>query len=331
MDFQTIDKFLNNELDPEHRTVFIQWLHSPESEKTLKEYMHIFWMKRHDSLFEEYDEQKLYSELLTKINQSIPDEKNIAKVKFRTSYLKFAATITGLLLVSLAVYLTGNTINNDTTISSVVSISKKTTAGQRLTFSTFDGSVITLNSNSEIHYLQNDSARIVRLQGEAFFEVAENPELPFTVIGGALHTTALGTAFNVLSRPDKNCSYVSLINGRVEVQSDNNEYESLLLIPGEQVVYNNLKKSIAKKEWDYNKVFGWKDGILYFDDVKLEEIITKLQNWYGVSFEIEKIKNSEKHYSGKYDNEPLENVLESLSFIYGFKYKINEKEVKINF
>ena len=61
-----------------------------------------------------------------------------------------------------------------------------------------DGSLVELNSNTEVRVHYSDTRRHVRLlRGEAHFTVAKNTDRPFSVEAGDLAVYALGTAFNV--------------------------------------------------------------------------------------------------------------------------------------
>ncbi|MEE4452148.1 FecR family protein [Novosphingobium resinovorum] len=64
-----------------------------------------------------------------------------------------------------------------------------------------DGSVMTMNSGSELTVSMADQAREVELtQGEAWFEVAKDAKRPFVVAAGKVRVRAVGTAFSVRRR-----------------------------------------------------------------------------------------------------------------------------------
>jgi transmembrane sensor len=61
-----------------------------------------------------------------------------------------------------------------------------------------DGSVVTLNTASEIQVNYNEAMRSVELiQGEALFDVAKNKTRPFVVSAGDTNVRAVGTSFTV--------------------------------------------------------------------------------------------------------------------------------------
>lgn len=79
-----------------------------------------------------------------------------------------------------------------------------------------DGSLLELNSNSEVSVRFTPAEREVRLvRGEAHFTVAKNPERPFSVEAGEVAVRAVGTAFNV--RLADSSVEVLVTEGKVEV------------------------------------------------------------------------------------------------------------------
>lgn len=74
--------------------------------------------------------------------------------------------------------------------------------------------------------------------GEAYFEVAHNPEKPFYVKTPGLIVKVLGTHFNVISFPKEAEQEVSLYEGKVELMDDFNAKNNVVINQGEQACYN---------------------------------------------------------------------------------------------
>ena len=91
-----------------------------------------------------------------------------------------------------------------------------TRIGEQQTIELADGSVVTLNTGGQLVVDYSEPARRILLQrGEAYFEVAEDPERPFTVDLGTHAVTAIGTAFNVRKDPER--YQVAVIEGAVAI------------------------------------------------------------------------------------------------------------------
>ncbi len=80
-----------------------------------------------------------------------------------------------------------------------------------------DGSKVTLNTNTQVLVaLSNNQRRVEIKQGEAFFEVAHDPERPFVVTAGHERVIAVGTQFSVRREGDD--IRVIVTEGRVRVE-----------------------------------------------------------------------------------------------------------------
>ncbi len=213
-------------------------------------------------------------------------------------------------------------------------IIKSNLPGVKSTIYLTDGSKIILNAGSEVRYHKafSTNKREVWLDGEAFFEVAENKEKPFVVYSGELEVEALGTEFNVSNLFNKELVSVSLSEGKVAVRQIAKQLESIILQPGEQVNYDHQENNFsAVIDYDKLLVEGWKSGVLAFNHADLQKIKSRLELWYGVDIVIENFENRELSYSGKFENQSLENVLLSMGFVLDFKFELDGKKVFIKF
>ena len=222
-------------------------------------------------------------------------------------------------------------------IQEVEIIKKVNPKGRRSTITLKDGSTVTLNSESSLIYASDfgESMREVTLIGEAFFEVTENPHKPFIVKSGNITTTALGTSFNISNFPEDEKITVSLATGKVRVEKVNQSsdvgHKQHLLIPGEQIRYSVDAKKFEKLRSEDDGEYLWKDGIISFKQASLDDIIQKLERWYGVTIELSNQTNSVVNYDGIFSNQSLSNVLKAMSFSLNFKYAIDQETIKIIF
>jgi transmembrane sensor len=218
-------------------------------------------------------------------------------------------------------------------------IEKATHNGQHLTFGLEDGTEITLSSNSSLTYPNHfeDSFRTVYLKGQAFFNVAKDAKHPFIVRTGNVSTVILGTSFNIRYSEVKQKAEVSLVSGALKVQIDNNMLSDaeVVLEPGEQICIDMAKEKYTTNSFDPLEITGWKDGIIYFKESGLDEIVKILESWYDVEIKvIDKsgiTKNNKWTYTGQFSNQSLEYVLKGIGFVKGFKSTIEEKKVTIIF
>src|SRR5690606_37883074 len=159
-----------------------------------------------------------------------------------------------------------------------------------------DGSIVYLNSNSELRYYGNlIEDRQVRLQGEAFFEVAnrfkENRRQPFTVHTDQQEIEVLGTQFNVVSR--ENQEQTVLTEGSIRLKSLKKREENTLS-PGDMVELS-ADGSLAKSKVPIEEYTAWKDGIIYFEDRSLMDILTELKRMYPVEITTKQVPQKKIH------------------------------------
>ncbi|HOZ85602.1 MAG TPA: DUF4974 domain-containing protein [Niabella sp.] len=224
-----------------------------------------------------------------------------------------------------------------------------TLLGERKNIRLKDGSTIVLNAASTINVFENFGSknREVFLEGEAYFEVAHNKDLPFIVHTNSMDVKALGTSFNVKAYPDEKRTETSLIKGSVSVTLKENNNQSLILKPNQKIEWNssrtkapeiNPKNGIPAKNHIPQRVvptpsgeireIAWKDNKLVFDDDSLGSMIPVLERWYGVDIELSDESISHYRYSGVFEKEDIQTVLEFLKEAKQFTFKINKEENK---
>lgn len=286
------------------------------------------------SRFDEWDEEEQLKRVLEK-KRSTPPEQRFFKFPSSAWYKGVAATV-ALFAVALFSYLLVAESHDSQTLSEVdqlapVILTKFNPKGVKTKIHLPDNSVVYLNADSYLSYEKNfRDGRLVRLVGEAFFEVAKDSLRPFQVLTGRLATTALGTSFNIKAYSEVSNIQVTLSTGKVSVE-DQVSTEKLILEPGEALRLIGLNEKLGKMQTDPKAASSWKEGILQFEKTPMSEVVLLLERWYGVSF-----KGPEKwpdvKCSGSFrKNEYLSNVLKVLSHSVGFSYSIEEKTVIINF
>jgi ferric-dicitrate binding protein FerR (iron transport regulator) len=214
----------------------------------------------------------------------------------------------------------------DETISAVEMIQRNTPKGQKATFILEDGTKIFLNSNSEISFPKkfDDRTRQVVLKGEAFFEVAEE-ERPFIVQTGDIAVEVLGTSFNV-KESEEGLLSVALVTGKVRI--DDQKGNRLMLDPSEMMVFDRSGE-FRKTGFDPLEMTGWKDKTLVFKNNGIQEVKSRLENWYGVEISLKGEFPQNWSYSGIYQDETLENVLLGLSRATELTFSLQDKKVEI--
>jgi transmembrane sensor len=148
-----------------------------------------------------------------------------------------------------------------------------------------DGSTVWLNAASSIQYSLNIGTakqRVVKLDGEAYFEVAKNAAHPFIVETDKQSVEVLGTHFNINSYRDEIVTKTTLLEGSVRVLHPSTN-QSEILKPGEQSIVSI--SGIDVKGVDVDEAIAWKNGYFMFNNEKQESILRKVARWYNVEIE----------------------------------------------
>ena len=194
-----------------------------------------------------------------------------------------------------------------------------------------DGTKIWLNAGSSIKYPVrfNDTIRNVFLEGEAYFEVAENLEKPFIVSVSNVDIRVLGTAFNVMAYNDEEMLETTLAEGKVQIHiKDTIDSSTMILTPGYQASFSKETKTVEKYEVNVDKYISWKEGYFVFDNDDLTSIMRKLARWYDIDVEFNNNEIMNYHFSGKlkrYEN--ISGILEMIGLTTNVQFEINDKKV----
>ena len=145
-----------------------------------------------------------------------------------------------------------------------------------------DGTKVYLNSGTTLEFPSrfDGKVRSVILKGEAYFDVARNVSKPFVVEVDEMKVKVLGTSFNVKSYVDEPGVYTTLVEGSVAILRDGQPEKKIK--PGEQAYYNKCVGTLSIAEVDVNEFTSWKDGLFYFKDIALEEILRIVSRWYDL-------------------------------------------------
>lgn len=177
-----------------------------------------------------------------------------------------------------------------------------------------DGSQVILNANSSISYSEDfKQNRKLKLTGEAFFKVVKNPKSPFVVETSQFKTKVLGTSFNVKAYSNT-INTVSVVTGKVEVNSKENLAWKSTLIKNQWI---SIKKQEAPQlsNDDAKDFNAWTKNILIFQNSSLRETAITLENQFDVTIVFEKQELEELRITGKFKEENLNNILNSIALV----------------
>ncbi|MEN6568943.1 MAG: FecR domain-containing protein [Rikenellaceae bacterium] len=179
-----------------------------------------------------------------------------------------------------------------------------------------DGSKVWLNSRSHLYYpsVFGDSSREVSLDGEGYFEISKDAERPFVVRGNGLNIRVTGTKFNFKAYGDDNLLSATLAEGKITVgyKDASGQYRKHAMQPGYQSNLDKESKELSVQQVNTSFYTCWKDGLYYFDSMRLEDIMDDIGRWYGLEIVFVDNTYKDRILSGKLSREDdAEKMLES--------------------
>ncbi len=150
--------------------------------------------------------------------------------------------------------------------------------GKRFNILFSDGSKVSLNSGSILRYpvkFLSNQKREVFLQGEAYFDVAEDKSNLFVVNSEGINVEVYGTKFMVKNYSEDFNSDIVLVSGSVAIKNNENE-ESTLLKPGFKGSVDKTTLKITESKINTKVYTSWIEGEVVFRKESFSQILKKL-------------------------------------------------------
>ena len=178
---------------------------------------------------------------------------------------------------------------------------------------------------AEYHLVLSGDTREVELEGEAYFEVTRDENRPFIVHAGQVAVKVLGTEFNVNTCRKQKVQTV-LVKGSVQVE--NGGKREVVLRPGE--LAETVGTQIRVTQVNVRKYTAWREGVFYFEEAELEEIMTELADWYCVQAVFTDQTVRTRKFSGVLErSETIENVLKKIERTTSVHFTIQQGIIQV--
>lgn len=329
---EILDRYFNNQTTDSENLVVQKWLLNRDNDTEIKIYLNNFWEKMDIS-----NESAIFDKehMLDKIHHTInikPGTNNVKKSGKRSInmfWYKVAAIIMLPLLIFNVAYFGIKSFKAKELSWQTIEVSP----GTKSKFTLPDGTLVWINSNSRIsfpiQFIGNE--RLVKLSGEAYFEVASNKNKPFKVRAANAEIVALGTKFNIKAYSDENILYATLIEGKISVEAycNNNNSKLKILSPNETARVQKNLDNIEVEETESKVALAWLNNKLVFKNSKLVDILPRLSRWYNAEFVIADKEIEDLTYTITLKDETLIQMINLLKIATPIDYVI-EKESNIN-
>ncbi|WP_074408072.1 MULTISPECIES: FecR domain-containing protein [Aquimarina] len=197
-----------------------------------------------------------------------------------------------------------------------------------------DGTKVWLNAASSLkfpqHFTSTKENRMVYLKGEAFFDVTKNKAQPFIVKTETIDVEVLGTQFNVSSYAEDTTVKTTLVEGAVVVNDQNENTNSLQLVPNDQAIFSKDKMVMHKQKVNTSLYTSWMDKKIILQNEPFIDAFKRIERSYDVSITSHNKRLNNTRFTGEFDVENIEEILRTFSETLKFTYEIKGKDIIIN-
>ncbi len=300
------------------------------------------------------DTETSFNDFLNKI--SVPKKRFSLNKLYRNELLKYIAiAILFFGLGGMSFYL----VKKENAESLVQTIEIPYGSKSRVTLP--DGTVVWLNSGSNLTYNKNFGItnRDIKLNGEGFFDVTKNKDLPLHIYSGDVKIKVLGTKFNFKSYSDDESSCVTLVEGSLNVERLSCTKQALLK-PNQQVFVNKEDKDLSVKNVNASIYARWTEpaneeikekrslitenntaivitptttlrNTLFFNEESFNQIVRDLERVFNVNIKLEDEKLGRMKFYGDFRNdETLTDILDIMAMNNNLRYRIENNVIFIS-
>lgn len=190
-----------------------------------------------------------------------------------------------------------------------------TEVGEQRSLTLQDGSVVQLDTHSQVRIAYQDGVRQIHLlQGKAHFDVAKNADRPFEVYAREGLVRAVGTAFSVYLTARESEVEVIVDEGRVDlaryeeaaaslegserVSRPGSVVSDISLVPDRRQVFLSLDRGQGARfdrmaqvlaqldDKALAKELAWRDGVLVFERDSLSRVVAEISRYTQTRIEI---------------------------------------------
>jgi transmembrane sensor len=313
---EKLARYLSGEMNDTELSAFVEEFAVSEDQKIRMESLKNQW-----SAMEEYNAvktphtRKAWDKLHDRLQNEnlIPDQRVEAKRSLIYPLLKVAAAVLFLLGIGAVAFLAMNR-------KPAAGIVQLNTGNDAITLikTLADGSVIYISQNSLFSFPEEfkPGSRNVELKGEAFFDIAPNPNKPFIIETEKAFIQVLGTAFNVKTHNGDGFELI-VDRGKVKVTLKSDPANSEMVVAGEKIT--TVKNSLVKSKYVAGESSSWYKRRMHFKDEPLQNIISVLNRNFNTNFALADNITGKHKLTVTFDNETAETMTELICVTLNLK------------
>ncbi len=290
-----------------------------------------FWSRRDDETHPSVEEN--LRKVLTGLGLPGPGMAEVVPIRRKRGWLKVAAAVLILLGGGAAVYLGRQKEMESVPIASLTE--KHNAKGTKSIIQLPDGSKIWLNADSKLRYPEvfKGRTREIYLNGEAFFDVAKNPDHPFIIHLANGTVQVLGTSFNIRAYDNESVVETSVATGRIafipKYRTLRKKQDTVYLAPDHKASYTFTNEELTTGVTSGKEDKAWTEGKLIFRSMTMEQIAIELERNFGKKVVFLDEGPKAFIFTGSFSNNSLDEIMYYLTRSKDFNYKITNSELLI--
>lgn len=319
------DKFFNNQVNNHDASKVLEWFETSEGKDYLNNKLdsdkNLMSKKELAELDNEVESEKLYKSIQEKIRYRRDLKKK--RWDYVSHMVKVAAVLAVIITSSLLVIKHEADLEEHYAEQIDETIYFQTGHDQHQEITLADGTLIRLNSNSELLVSKNfmQDTREITLGGEAYFDVAHDPERKFIIHANQSTIEVLGTAFNVRSYSGHDNVQVAVIDGTVSFRNIWEENNRVLLKKGDFAYLDVNKNAVSVDNVAVENYLAWKSGMLVFENLSLNQVCNQLSRLYDVMCNYDNENIRQYHVTARFSDVSLEKALEVIALTLKIGYE----------
>jgi ferric-dicitrate binding protein FerR (iron transport regulator) len=315
-----INKYRKDNLTLEELSELRRDLGSTAKEE-IERQIYVSWLNDHVDISSVDD--GMMNELKNNIDTIIGKKHSALSLFIRWSQIAAAILLPVFILFTIYLYRENNLILSDEMFVT-------TGKAERASITLPDGTVVFLNAESTLGYhpkAYNKKERKINFNGEGYFQVFHNKEIPFLINAKGLQVNVLGTIFNLSVREKNSTAELALEEGSVMLLSTRNN-QNVVLQKNQKAILNQLTGNITVvTDENIKDISAWKRGDMVFRNTELSQVIRTIEENYNMTIRVDCKECLFDRFTGTLPVNDLNEVLEVIEHSYHLNAVIRGKEI----